>query len=117
MTSSLPNPFCADSTAPCGNRCATGAKASRVWLALVATMPKSNSGRSSGVGRGLQVRVKFVVAGDANPALVDASRMFRAADQRPHLGDARQMRGVQAADGSGSDDEDAFQPLFPTTEA
>src|SRR5208283_725444 len=58
---------------------------------------------------GLQFCVKLIVAGYANPTLVDAARVFFPANQRPHLCNARQMRGVQAADCARSDDEDAFQ--------
>ena len=43
------------------------------------------------------------------PRSIEAARVFLAADQHPHLGDARQVRGVQTADGARSDDENALQ--------
>ena len=52
--------------------------------------------------------MKFVVPGDANAVLIDGLSVLVAPGKDPDLGHARQMRGVEAADGSGSDDEDAF---------
>ena len=60
-------------------------------------------------GRRFQVSMEFVVPGYANPSFLDAARMFFSPDQRPHLSHPRQMRGVQTANRSRSDNEDALQ--------
>ena len=69
-------------------------------------------GEVGGIGRGLQMRVEFVAAGYADTVVVETLRMFEASGEDPHLGDAREVRGVEAADGSGSDDEDTFHEAF-----
>src|SRR5271165_3594144 len=62
----------------------------------------------AGIGRSLWPGMKLVAPRHTNAVLVDALRVLLATDQRPHLGNARQMRGIQAADRAGPDDEDAF---------
>ena len=52
--------------------------------------------------------MKFVATSYADSVIVDALRVFEASGVNPDVGDARQMRGVEAADGSGSDDENSF---------
>ena len=55
--------------------------------------------------------MKIIAPGDPNTMIVDAANMLRTAGKNPYLGDPRQMRGIKAADGSGSDDENFLHQL------
>ena len=82
---------------------------SAVCVALVLTMPKSHSGnarRDSPLP--VNARVKFVLAGNTQPVLIQRACMFRAAHEGPHFAHARQVRSIQAADRAATDDANAL---------
>jgi len=52
--------------------------------------------------------MELIVPSDPNAAIVDAANVLLPTGKHPQLSHPRQVRGVKAADGSGSDDADAF---------
>src|SRR5581483_10586589 len=72
IISSLPKPFCAESTAPRSNLCPIGAIDSSTCVALVATIPKPHSGNSSGSVVAFSETWKSCLPDTLNPSLFSA---------------------------------------------
>ena len=98
MISSQPSPFCAESTAPLRNLPATGAQRFLGLRGFAAHDAQIAIRKFRGVGRRVNFAFQFVQAADAYRIFIERARVFRAADEGMHFGDAGQMRGVETSD-------------------
>lgn len=60
-----------------------------------------------------KVRVELVRSGNPQAVFIEGPGMIGAPHKRPHFCHAREMRGIQASDGTASNDADSFHLIFP----
>src|SRR6266851_1532131 len=61
--------------------------------------------------RGMQLGVKLMRSGYSQPIAIQCLGVFGTPHKSPHLGDLRQVRGVEASDRAAPDDANAFDQL------